>query len=53
MKYGLGYKLCACSSVGVGKGGRGEVRGREGGGGYFDISIQEVLSVQETVADIF
>ena len=31
MKYGLGYKLCACSSVGVDKGGRGEVR--DGGGG--------------------
>ena len=33
MKYGLGYKLCACSSGGVGKGGREE--GKGGGRGKY------------------
>ena len=30
MKYGPDYKLCACSSGGVGKGGREEGKGRAG-----------------------
>ena len=30
MKYSLGYKLCACSGGGVGKGGREEVKGGKG-----------------------